>query len=100
MKHFQTMLDRHGSNLDLWPQSEAAKAKRFLLSSEEARRAYDNLARLESLIVRQPAGGFPGERAPSRQPVGVRHPASGAAAAADRSLTDSDGGAGASRRVG
>ena len=51
MKNFETLLDRYGSDFNSWPKSEADNAKRFLLSSGEARRAYDRLTQLESWIA-------------------------------------------------
>jgi hypothetical protein len=50
MKRFQSLLDRHGSDLGTWPKSEADKARALLRESLEARVAHERLTRLESWI--------------------------------------------------
>jgi hypothetical protein len=50
IKTFETMLDRWGANVAVWPKAEAEKARLLLSHSDEARKAHETLLRLESLI--------------------------------------------------
>jgi hypothetical protein len=47
---FETLLDRLGTDINTWPAEEAEEAKALLVTSEEARRSYDALLRIERLI--------------------------------------------------
>jgi hypothetical protein len=49
-KAFEMLLDRLGTDLDAWPSDEAREAKALLATSDEARKAYDMLRRVEGLI--------------------------------------------------
>jgi len=49
-KAFETLLDRLGTDFNLWPSEEAGQARALLATSAEARRAYDALLRIEGLI--------------------------------------------------
>lgn len=62
---FETLLDRFGTDFALWPSEEAEEAKALLAGSEEARRSYDMLLRVERLIN----GSIPAVAAGSAQKV-------------------------------
>ena len=47
---FEMLLDRLGTDFDAWPLDEAQEAKALLATSDEARKAYDTLLRIEWLI--------------------------------------------------
>ena len=47
---FEMLLDRFGTDFAGWPSEEAGQAKELLAESEEARRSYDMLVRIEGLI--------------------------------------------------
>jgi hypothetical protein len=49
-KAFEMLLDRLGTDFDAWPSDEAREAKALLATSDEARKAYDMLLRIEGLI--------------------------------------------------
>jgi hypothetical protein len=49
-KAFEMLLDRMGTDFDAWPSDEAREAKALLATSDEARKAYDALLRIEGLI--------------------------------------------------
>ncbi len=49
-KAFETLLDRLGTDFNTWPSEEALLAKALLVTSAEARQAYDTLVRIEGLI--------------------------------------------------
>jgi hypothetical protein len=51
MKHFQTLLDRYGPDFDQWPREAARKARRLMLTSKDARAAYDRSTELEFRIA-------------------------------------------------
>jgi hypothetical protein len=50
-KTFEVMLDRLGADFGRWPAEDAQAAKKLLVHSKEAKRAYDGLLHLESLIA-------------------------------------------------
>jgi hypothetical protein len=47
---FEMLLDRFGTDFAAWPSDEADQAKDLLAGSEEARRSYDMLLQVESMI--------------------------------------------------
>jgi hypothetical protein len=47
---FEMLLDRLGTDFAVWPFEEAEQARAILADSEEARRSYDALRRIESLL--------------------------------------------------
>jgi hypothetical protein len=49
-KTFEVMLDRLGTDFSRWPVDDAEEAKKLLVRSDEARRSYDLLQRIEGLI--------------------------------------------------
>jgi len=49
-KAFEMLLDRLGTDFDAWPSEEGREAKALLATSDEARKAYDMLLRIEGLI--------------------------------------------------
>src|ERR1700730_9831443 len=49
-KAFETLLDRLGTDFGTWPSEEAEQARVLLAGSDEARRSYDMLLRVESWI--------------------------------------------------
>lgn len=50
IKAFESLLDRLGTDFNAWPAEEAREAKALLATSEEARRCYKALLRIERLI--------------------------------------------------
>jgi hypothetical protein len=49
-KAFEMLLDRLGTDFQAWPSDEAREAKALLATSDEARKAYDMLRRVEGMI--------------------------------------------------
>jgi hypothetical protein len=49
-KAFETLLDRLGTNFGTWPSEEAEQARALLAGSDEARKSYDMLLRIEGWI--------------------------------------------------
>jgi hypothetical protein len=49
-KAFESLLDRLGTDLGTWPSEQAEQAKALLATSEEARKSYAALLRVESWI--------------------------------------------------
>jgi len=47
---FDTLLNRLGTDLSVWPQGAAEEAKKLLLRSQSARGSYDALRGLETMI--------------------------------------------------
>jgi hypothetical protein len=47
---FEIMLDRFGTDFERWPAHQADQAKKLLIHSDEARRSYDGMLRVEALI--------------------------------------------------
>jgi hypothetical protein len=49
-KAFETLLDRLGTDFGTWPSEEAEQARALLAGSDEARKSYDLLLRVEGWI--------------------------------------------------
>lgn len=49
---FEMLLDRFGTDFARWPSEESEQARALLTGSDEARRTYDMLLRVEKLIDR------------------------------------------------
>ena len=49
-KAFETLLDRLGTDFGKWPSEEAEQARMLLAESDEARKSYDMLMRVEGWI--------------------------------------------------
>ena len=49
-KAFETLLDRLGTDFRAWPSEEAEQARALLAASDEARKSYDMLLRVEGWI--------------------------------------------------
>jgi hypothetical protein len=49
-KAFEMLLDRLGTDFDVWPSDEAREAKALLATSDEARGVYNALRRIEEMI--------------------------------------------------
>jgi hypothetical protein len=49
-KAFETLLDRLGTDFGTWPSEEAEQARALLAGSDEARKSYDMLLRVEGWI--------------------------------------------------
>ena len=49
-KAFEMLLDRLGTDFDAWPSDEAREAKALLATSDEARKVYGALRRIEQLL--------------------------------------------------
>ena len=49
-KAFETLLDRLGTDFGTWPSEEAEQARMLLAESEEARKSYATLRRVEGWI--------------------------------------------------
>ncbi len=49
-KTFEVLLDRLGTNFADWPSDAAVQAKKLLVHSQEARRSYEALRRIETMI--------------------------------------------------
>src|SRR5262245_45222736 len=59
LDRFRELLDAYGTRFERWPAAERGAARELLLSSPEARAAFDESARLDALLAEEAAPPLP-----------------------------------------